>query len=74
MEHNAFVYHAMEIKTRFGKMFSLLYVSADKNDWPAERPRTNYIASYVYNFHEGIGEVGDIFLTSDNGALIRTNV
>lgn len=71
-ERNAYVYHAIETETIYGKMLALLYVSSNINDWEAERPKSNFIASYVHNMTEDKGEFGDIFLTSDNGALVRT--
>ena len=57
----------------FGKMLSLLFVSEDHNeeDWSIERPQKDFVQAYVYNLDEEFGEIGDIFLTSDNGALIR---
>jgi len=67
------VYHVIESETMFGKMLSMLYVSSEENedDWPAEHPEEDYISAYVWNLEENFGEYGDVFLTSDNGALLR---
>ena len=72
---NAYVYHAIETNTMFGKMLALLFVSDDKNEeeWSVERPQKNFVQAYVYNLDEEFGEFGDICLASDNGALIRTS-
>lgn len=60
-------------------MLTLLYVSSDDEDWMTERLEGDYIAAYVMNlgeqddgFYGGYyGEYGDVFLTSDGGALLR---
>lgn len=56
-------------------MIALLFVSDDKENWEHERFEDNYISAYVYNIdHSECSELGDIFLTSDGGALVRTDV
>ena len=47
------------------------YVSSHEETWEWERPTADYATAYVYNFDMKDGEFGDIFLTSNNGALIR---
>ena len=72
-KNGAYVYHVIESKTRFGHMLCFLYVSKEKNreDWPSERLYEDYIFCYTYNLTTSYEEYGDIFLTSDNGALLR---
>lgn len=67
----SYVYHAIETDTQFGKMLTLLFVSSSPEEWPTERLENNYIFSYVYNFGMEFGELGDVFLSSDCGALVR---
>ena len=56
-------------------MFALLYVSDDEESWEYERLEDNYISAYVYNInHPECSEFGDIILTGNNGALVRTDV
>lgn len=69
--YNSLVYHAIE---SYG-MFALLYVSDDEESWEYERLEDNYISAYVYNInHPECSEFGDIILTGNNGALVRTDV
>lgn len=69
--YNSLVYHAIE---SYG-MIALLFVSDDKENWEYERFEDNYISAYVYNInHPECSEFGDIVLTSDSGALVRTDV
>ena len=70
-ETGNYVYHAIETKSAFGRLLSLLYVSVDEERWPMQRLESDYITAYVYNIDDEFGEYGDIFLTSDNGALLR---
>jgi len=68
----AFVYHAIETcSTMFGRMLSLLYIPEDKESWKETELCENYLQAYVYSIDEDFGEYGDIFLMSDNGALLR---
>ena len=73
-KYGAYVYHAIENETSYGKMLALLYVSKNEEEWEYERPNNDYITSYVYNFFDEEGEFGDIFLTSIDGALARTDI
>ena len=59
-------------------LLTLLYVSQEEEDWMAERLEDDYIVAYVMNLSEQdsgfggyFGEYGDVFLTSDGGALLR---
>ena len=70
-EYDTFVYIALANKTPCGEMLSMLYVSSHEETWEWERPTADYATAYVYNFDMKDGEFGDIFLTSNNGALIR---
>lgn len=72
LKRDALVYLALVNWSPYGEMLSMLYVSSYEQDWEYEGPTENYVAAYVYNFDMGEGELGDIFLASDNGALIRT--
>lgn len=69
----AYVYHVIESKMRFGHMLCFLYVSKEKykEEWEYERLCEDYISCYTYNLDTGYEEYGDIFLMSDNGALLR---
>ncbi len=70
-ESGGYVYHAIETESIYGKMLTLLFVSPREKNWGMERLTENYIYSYVYNFSDADGERGDVFLSSDNGALVR---
>lgn len=70
------VYHVIESKTAYGTMLSILYVGEDKEEWCTERltdtPMGYCMFSYVVNLdNEKRSEYGDIFVTVDNGAIIR---
>ena len=60
-------------------LLTLLFVSSEEEDWTTERLENNYVYAYVMNlgepddsFYGGyFGEYGDVFLTSDGGALLR---
>lgn len=70
-KYNCLVYHAI---VTYG-MIALLFVGDDKENWEYERLENDYIFAYVYNMdNPDCSEFGDIFLTSDNGALVRTDV
>ncbi|MBE7019812.1 MAG: hypothetical protein E7411_00050 [Ruminococcaceae bacterium] len=73
-KHGAYVYHAIESETIYGKMLAMLYVSKNEQEWEFERLGDNYITSYVYNFTDEEGAFGDIFLASVDGALVRTDI
>ena len=63
------VFHAIEHQ----ETLSLLYVSNNKKDWPAEVLTGNYIAAYTINFNTNIAEFGDIYIEGymNSGALVR---
>ena len=68
------VYHTIETKTGFGAMLSLLYVSADEDDWPGERLEGNEILAYVCNIDDpNESEIGYIRVEGfgGSGALVR---
>lgn len=75
-KYEAFVYHSIETFSIYGKMLTLLFVSKDESEWDFERPLKNedYIHSYVFNLDNNFGEFGDVFLSSDGGALVRTDI
>lgn len=73
-KHNAYVYHAIESHSAYGTFLSLLYVSENEEDWPSERLEKNYITAFCYNVDTILGESGDIFVASDNGAIIRIDL
>ena len=68
------VLHAIESKSAYGDMLSLLYVGNDANNWKEERLFHDYIAAYTVNFnHPDLSEFGDIVIGGfeQSGALIR---
>lgn len=73
-KYGAYVYHAIESETIYGKMVALLYVSKNEQEWEYERLSADYITAYVYNFTDEQGAFGDIFLAAVDGALIRTDI
>lgn len=60
-------------------MLTFLYVSPNEENWMSERLENDYLFAYVMNLDEQescfcggyFGEYGDVFLTSDGGALLR---
>ena len=72
--YGAYVYHAIESETIYGKMLAMLYVSKNELEWECEKLINDYITSYVYNFSDEEGTFGDIFLASVDGALVRTDI
>lgn len=71
LKRDALVYLALVNITPYGEMLSMLYVSSHEEEWEYEGPTEDYVAAYVHNFDMGEGEFGDIFLTSNEGVLIR---
>ena len=68
------VYHAIETKSYFGTMLSLLYVSSDEGDWEAERLDGGDTIAYVYNVDDpDESEIGYIKVEGfgESGALVR---
>lgn len=61
------VYHAIES----GKTLALLYVSDHEEDWEMERLYGSMICALVHDFEEDYDEIGDIRLSSLQGALVR---
>lgn len=74
VDKNAYVYHAIESESIDGKLFTLLYVSSNPDEWEYERLESNYISAYAYNFDMNDGEYGDVFLNSVHGALVRIDI
>lgn len=56
-----------------GKMYSVLYVSRDSEEWKYERPdRKGCMRAYVYNAdHPEFSELGDIYVEPANGGIVR---
>lgn len=69
--YDTLVYLVLVNKTAYGEMLSMLYVSSYEEDWEYERLTEDYITAYVYNLDTEFGELGDVFLTSKDGVLIR---
>lgn len=71
----SYVYHVIENKSSVVIWLTLLYVSQNESNWKMERLEDDYIAAYVMDLtkqdSDFCGEYGDVFLTSDNGALLR---
>lgn len=76
-EYKAYVYHAIETETHYGKLLTLLYVSSHEEDWEYERlvyddepEHFKSIYGQTYNITHGFSEGGSFYVYSDNGALV----
>lgn len=65
-------YHVIVSHTKIGDMYSVLYVSADVNEWEYERPKHGQTLAYVYNAEgASFSEIGTIEVRPANGGLTR---
>ena len=79
-EYNAVVYHATSERTEFGDLLSLLYVSAQEDEWDMDyddidRMKVTHVAypmAYVINLTDpDLSEFGTIGVEQKGGGLIR---
>lgn len=74
-KYDAYVYHAIESYTNYGRLISYLFVSKYEEEWncecPLDKSYDNYLSAYVYNVDDDYGEIGSIKVSSDGGAIIR---
>ena len=76
-KENIFVYHCILNHYKDVDVLSMLYISADEENWEYERNQLKddgYVGAYLYNFYdiENNG-FGNILITSVNGGLDRVN-
>lgn len=74
-EYGAMVYHIIHNYTNFGELYSLLYVSKDKDEWDYDNDDLNHniCLAYVKNLNEdAFSEFGSIGIKSQFGGLVRT--
>ncbi len=74
-EYGAMVYHIIHNYTNFGELYSLLYVSKDKDEWDYDNDDLNHniCLAYVKNLDEdAFSEFGSIGIKSQFGGLVRT--
>lgn len=74
-EYGAMVYHIIHNYTNFGELYSLLYVSKDKDEWDYDNDDLNHniCLAYVKNLDEdAFSEFGSIGIKSQFGGLVIT--
>ena len=74
-EHDAVVYHVIHNITQFGELYSLLYVSKDKEEWYQDRQDIQDGTPYAYVVNVSApdcSEFGCIGIKPSIGGLIRT--
>lgn len=74
-EYGAMVYHIIHNYTNFGELYSLLYVSKNKDEWDYDNDDLNHniCLAYVKNLDEdAFSEFGSIGIKSQFGGLVRT--
>lgn len=72
-DNDRLIYHCI---LTYGRILNLLFVSKYKEDWNIERPsenELNYVTAYTIDLMTNYHEIGDIFLDSEDGYLIRVN-
>lgn len=72
-ETNSVVYHVINTSD---VLFSLLFVSRNKEDWPEERPDGDFVFAAVYDLSgqfmpEGYWEAGDCVFEGADGGMRR---
>jgi hypothetical protein len=73
-ENGAMVYHIIHNVTDFGELYTILYVSKDKEEWQKDIDdiKENIIFAYVYNKDDDFcSEFGSICFKSNIGGLVR---
>ena len=74
-KHNALVYHCQLSHLEFGDCLSLLYVSAEEEEWQQDNEWLNegYPLVYVVNLdNESYSEFGTIGVRPSMGGIVRT--
>lgn len=74
-KHNILVYHCQLTHTEFGDLLSLLYVSADEDNWEYERQDIQNGITYCYVANldcEYDSDWGTIGITPSQGGVLRT--
>ena len=73
-EHNALVYHAILSSTTFGKLFTMLYVSKNMDEWKTDQEELSEGIPFVYVKNlddDSCSEFGCIQIVSANGGITR---
>lgn len=74
-KHNALVYHCQLSHLEFGSCLSLLYVSAEEEEWAQDNEwlAEGYPLAYVVNLdNESYSEFGSIGVRPSMGGIVRT--
>ena len=74
-KHNALVYHCQLTHLEFGTCLSLLYVSAEEEEWEQDNQwlSEGYPMAYVVNLdNESYSEFGSIGVRPSMGGILRT--
>lgn len=73
-EWNYLPYAVIVSYTEIGTMYTVLFVSPNKEEWPGERPdtRDGFCYAYVYNADDPmLSELGGVLVEGANGGLCR---
>lgn len=73
-EHNILVYHAILTRTTFGTLLTLLYVSANQDEWKRDRDELTegLPCAYVMNLNDdNCSEFGCVQIASAKGGITR---
>ena len=79
-ETGCFVYHATHEHTSFGECLTLLYVSANEEEWEYDHEDMEYeddkygfqVIAHVINLtHPDFSETGSVYIEEHNGGLVR---
>lgn len=73
-EYGAYVYDIIVTNSSFGKMYSMLYISKNKEEWQLDRKdlENGYAIAYVYNStYKENSELGEIGIKVENNILKR---
>lgn len=73
-EHNILVYHAILTRTTFGKLLTLLCVSANQDEWKRDRDELTegLPCAYVMNLNDdNCSEFGCVQIAGAKGGIVR---
>lgn len=73
-DYNALVYHVIHTPTKFGDLYSFLYVSDYEEEWEMDNAdiKDGYVMAYVWNkSDEWMSEIGGIMVRELFGGLVR---
>lgn len=72
-KHNALVYHAILVPLEYGRMFSMLYISEDMEEWQRDRKdlTEGLPLAYCKNLDGPMSEFGTIQIAGANGGITR---